>query len=406
MRHSAAIADRATKENWPVVKLGTVVEHRKEFIEIDDVQRYKRCRVQLHAKGVIERDEIEGALIKTKRQQVCRAGEFLVAEIDAKVGGFGLVPPELEGAIVSGHYFLFTIDESSLDPGFLHYYSKTPMFRDQVAARGSTNYSAVRPKQVLDYVLPIPHLEEQHRIVAKIERLAAKIEEVTRLRLSASNATEKLLENAAGAVFEELAKNHSVRPFSDFQPHVTSGPRSWSQYYASEGYRFYRAQDVGANGTVVHDNKQFLKPPGGNVGRRAMPKSGDILFVITGATIGRTAVFPENSEPGFVNQHVALCRLPANVISPEFVWWGLRSPQGKRQVLGQKYGQGKPGLNLTNIRSLELPFPELDVQIKAVEKLDVLASRVSLASKAQARTTTELDALLPSILDKAFRGEL
>ena len=77
---------------WPMVKLGEVVRHRKEFITIDDLTSYKRARVQLHAQGIVLPDEVEGAAIKTKKQQVCRAGEFLVAEIDAKVGGFGKVP--------------------------------------------------------------------------------------------------------------------------------------------------------------------------------------------------------------------------------------------------------------------------------------------------------------------------
>ena len=96
---------------WPAVSLGEVLKHRKEFITIDDSQEYKRCRIQLHAKGIVLRDLIEGARIKTKEQQVCRAGEFLVAEIDAKVGGFGIVPEDLDGAIVSSHYFLFEIDQ-------------------------------------------------------------------------------------------------------------------------------------------------------------------------------------------------------------------------------------------------------------------------------------------------------
>ena len=70
---------------WPITPLSDVLRHRKEFITIDDTHQYKRCRVQLHAKGVLLRDAVSGADIKTKKQQVCRAGEFLVAEIDAKM---------------------------------------------------------------------------------------------------------------------------------------------------------------------------------------------------------------------------------------------------------------------------------------------------------------------------------
>jgi len=83
---------------WERVKLGEVMTHRKEFITIDDLTHYKRCRVQVRAQGIVLRDKVIGADIKTKKQQVCCAGEFLVAEIDAKVGGFGLVPEELNGA--------------------------------------------------------------------------------------------------------------------------------------------------------------------------------------------------------------------------------------------------------------------------------------------------------------------
>ncbi|MEZ6064146.1 MAG: hypothetical protein R3B90_00215 [Planctomycetaceae bacterium] len=149
---------------WPLVPLGDVVTHRKEFICIDDLTRYKRCRVQLHAKGVVLRDEVEGAVIKTKSQQVCREDEFLVAEIDAKVGGFGIVPAELDGAVVSSHYFLFTPHSEKLLPSFLDYYSRTPSFREQVSARGSTNYAAIRPSHVLGYSIPLPPISEQRRL--------------------------------------------------------------------------------------------------------------------------------------------------------------------------------------------------------------------------------------------------
>ncbi len=82
---------------WPKARLGEALRHRKEFITIDDLTSYKRPRVQLHVQGIVLRDEVPGALIKTKTQQVCRTGDFLVAEIDAKVGGIGIVPESLDG---------------------------------------------------------------------------------------------------------------------------------------------------------------------------------------------------------------------------------------------------------------------------------------------------------------------
>lgn len=166
----------------PTARLSEVLRHRKEFITIDDLTNYKRPRVQLHVQGIILRDEIPGALIKTKTQQVCCAGEFLVAEIDAKVGGFGIVPQSLDGSIVSSHYFLFAIDEAKLDRRFLDFFIRTPVFREQVAAQGSTNYAAIRPAHVLGYEIPLPPLAKQRRVVTRIEELAAQVHKARTLR--------------------------------------------------------------------------------------------------------------------------------------------------------------------------------------------------------------------------------
>jgi type I restriction enzyme S subunit len=84
--------------NWKQINFSEIVNHRKEFITIDDLNTYKRPRVQLHARGIIIRDEITGSDIKTKSQQVCRAGEFLVAEMQ-KLGDLELFLMSLMGLL-------------------------------------------------------------------------------------------------------------------------------------------------------------------------------------------------------------------------------------------------------------------------------------------------------------------
>ena len=391
---------------WPTRPLCDVLMHRKEFILVDDLTAYKRCRVQLHAAGVVLRDTISGSELKTKKQQTCRAGDFLVAEIDAKVGGFGIVPPELEGAVVSSHYFLFEVDETKVLRQFLDYFIRTPLFHQQVAAQGSTNYAAIRPSHVLGYEMPLPSLTEQRRIVVRIEELAAKIVEARGLRKMNLAATQATLMGAIGSTFRDLGTKHERRTLGSFDPHVTSGPRNWAKHYDPGGERFYRAQDIGANWEVLNDNKVFVSPPPGHQGRSASLKVGDLMLVITGATVGRCAVYKEDMESGFVSQHVAICRLPAGDINPKFALWGLRSPEGQAQLIGQRYGQGKPGLNLSNVRSISLPVPPISEQQNVVLSLDGLQFRIDLLKRLQTETATELEALLPSILNKAFKGEL
>ncbi|MBI3682795.1 MAG: restriction endonuclease subunit S [Acidobacteria bacterium] len=107
-----------------------------------------------------------------------------------------------------------------------------------------------------------------------------------------------------------------------------------------------------------------------------------------------------------MNQHVAVCRFARPDIAPRFVLWGLRGPTGQEQLLDQRYGQGKPGLNLNNIRAIELPIPDLAEQLRIVDCLDRLEARVKALDELREKRDAELHALLPAILDRAFRREL
>jgi len=103
----------------PLVLFSDFVKLRKHFITVLESQSYDRVTVQFHTKGIIKRDTILGSQIKTKKQQVIRAYDLLVAEIDAKLGGFGIVPPELDGSIVSSHYFAYEVDTAIIDLDYL-----------------------------------------------------------------------------------------------------------------------------------------------------------------------------------------------------------------------------------------------------------------------------------------------
>ncbi|MBI5366571.1 MAG: restriction endonuclease subunit S [Planctomycetes bacterium] len=174
--------------SYPTAKLGRFLRHRSEFILIDDLASYRRARVQLHGKGIVLRDTVTGSEVKTKKQKVARAGEFLVAEIDAKVGGFGIVPPELDGAVVSSHYFLFEIDEFQCLRGWLDAFIRSGQLEEQVVARGSTNYAAIRPEQVAEFEIPLPPVTEQSRVLGQV----GKVDALVTLQAQVQQVVERL----------------------------------------------------------------------------------------------------------------------------------------------------------------------------------------------------------------------
>lgn len=377
---------------WRTVQLGEVVVHRKEFVEIDDLSKYKRCRVQLHAQGVVLRDNVEGSLIKTKKQQVCRTSEFLVAEIDAKMGGFGLVPPELDGAVVSSHYFLFAPQRDRLDPRFLGYYSRTPAFRDQIESRGSTNYAAIRPSHVLGYTIPLPPLEEQRRIVDRVDRLSAKIDEADILSRQSESTSYALLMS----FFKRFAGTSPRRPLGEVAPLV----RRPAEVDVAAQYPQVSVRSFGRgtfhNPPLLGSEITWQKPH--------LVKAGDILVSNIKAWEGAIAVAGEDDDGRF-GSHRYLTFVPVDgVATANFLCFYLLSPEGLYHV-----GEASPGsadrnrtLSSKKMLDIEVPVPQYADQLR----FDALLQKVRMTSEVHLRVTTARNAMLPAILDRAFKGEL
>lgn len=396
-------------KSWPLVALGEVLTHRKEFIKINDLDTYKRCRVKLHAQGIVLRDAVAGAEIKTKKQQVCKAGEFLVAEIDAKVGGFGIVPDELNGSIVSSHYFVFGIDESKLNRSFLDFYSRTLAFRNQVAAQGSTNYAAIRPNDVLGYSIPLPPLAEQQRIVARIEELAAKIEEARGLRRQAVEAAKALLNSQLRIKFESMTLKHGTSRLDNLIVEAGYGSSEKSTPERIKGaVPVLRIPNVASERLKLDDLKYTCLSQ--KDCERLLLKDGDILVVRTNGSIdlvGRCAVVFNLPEPMAFASYMIRLRLDKNSIDATFAQRMLRYLRTSGQLIDfARTSAGQYNVSLGRLRSAEIPLPPVSEQQHIVIYLDGLQAKVDALKRLQAEIAAELDAMLPSILDKAFRGDL
>jgi len=393
-----------------LVPLGEVIRQRKQSILIDDTATYKRCRVQLHAKGIVLRDQVTGAEIKTKQQQVCRAGEFLVAEIDAKVGGFGIVPPELEGAIVSSHYFLFELDERRLERKFLDYFIRTPAFRDQVEAQGSTNYAAVRPKDVLAYQIPLPPLAEQRRIVARVDAIAARIEAARTLRQQAMGETNRVYFGAL-ATFMQVSQQGWVQ--TTVQEIILGIDAGWSprceDLPAKEGeWGVLKTTSVQWCEFRPAENKRL--PPQMKPRPEYEVREGDVLVTRAGPRkrVGVVAAVRQNAPNLTISDKLIRLHPNPNKLDSRFLELALASPFSQEHLVHRKTGLADAQVNISQAILLSTPIalPPLPEQRRIVAELDALQAKVDALRQMQEASGRELDALLPAVLDRAFKGQL
>lgn len=392
----------------PVVSLREFLTQRKEFFIIDDFSKYKRARVQSHGQGIVLRDEVYGSEIKTKKQQAARPGEFLVAEIDAKVGGFGIVPPALGGVVVSSHYFLFQINENKCSKEWLNWFVRYNSLEEQTRAQGSTNYAAIRPADVLNFEIPLPPLTEQRRIVAHIESLARRVDEAQRLREEADIEAAALHGTFAAKALKEVstAPKHSIAGICEVRGGIQKSP--------------VRLPDKNPTPylTVAHVQRNFIdvssEPRYFEVSLDELPRwkleIGDLLIIEGNGSadqIGRVALYRGELGTCVHQNHVIRARPNHEIILSEYLNMYLNSPLGQDEV--QKRSRTTSGLrtlSVGRIREIEIPVPPLDEQRRIVAYLDGLQAKVNALRELQFASGEELSALMPSILDKAFKGEL
>ena len=190
---------------------------------------------------------------------------------------------------------------------------------------------------------------------------------------------------------------------------VTSGSRGWAEFYSTSGAGFIRAQNI-RFGKLLLNDLAFVNPPTNSEGSRTQVKRGDLLIVITGAGVTNPALLECDLEEAYVSQHVGLARPTDPQLSPWFLLCLMADAGGRAELVERAYGAGKPGLNLENIRLLQVPLPPLAEQHRIVAKVDELMAlcdrlEASLTTSDQTRTRL-LEATLAEALAPASISEM
>ena len=157
------------KSNFDFEKLGTAIKRRKDQMTVEDGKKYKRITIKTKCGGVVVRDEVLGEEIKTKNQYYVRTGQLAVSKIDARNGTFGIVPPEADGAIITGNFWVFDVNPELADVNYLILLLSSNVFVRawMECSNGSGNRLYLQENKFLNYRIPLPNINAQIQIVTK-----------------------------------------------------------------------------------------------------------------------------------------------------------------------------------------------------------------------------------------------
>jgi type I restriction enzyme, S subunit len=364
-------------------------------------------------------------------------GDLLVNRVNSRelVGKSAVVPNGLQTCVFESKNIRLRLRREAVCPAFVNYrllLSGSRYFTHN--AQQVVGMASISQPQVAAFEIPLAPLAEQRRILAKLEKLLGQVDTcrqrlakipvlLKRFRQSVLAAAcsgrltadwraenpdgEPLAVDAEADVetAEDFPVDWRTTRLGELTTLVTSGSRGWARYYADSGSTFIRAQNINSDVLNLEDIA-FVRPPTSAEGLRTKVQQHDILITITGANVTKSALVEMPLGDAYVSQHVALVRL-RDVRLAKFLFHCIVSPaHARKQLHAATYGQGKPGLNLDNIRDVVVGLPPIAEQQEIVRRVEAL---FALADQIEARfekARQQVEKLAPSLLAKAFRGEL
>lgn len=260
-----------------------------------------------------------------------------------------------------------------VDPKYLYFYliSVKDYFANN--AVGAT-VKSLRRRHFTELEVPLPSLEKQREIVAKLDSAFDEFESAQN-HLKHRNDLYLILE--AGFIDDRLSRNREnfeVQLLEDVTSKIGSGatPRGGEESYKAEGISLIRSLNVYDDGfrerKLAHIDENQAKALS-----NVEVQIGDVLLNITGASIARTCIAPADYLPARVNQHVAIIRPKPEIILSEYLHFLLRSQSMKNKLLGvgNSGGSTRQALTKVDLEKTVIGYPsKIDYQRKTVEELN------------------------------------
>jgi len=243
---------------------------------------------------------------------------------------------------------------------------------------GKTTFKHINQENLAKFKIPLPPLEEQKRIVSRLEQLIGRVEEAKRFRKAAKEETEKIMQAALNKVFSRAKRE------------------AWKQIRLREiaRVRYGKAKPkevgnvpvVGSGGIYAYTSKALVDFPTLVIGRKGT--AGEVWMMDIPCWPSDTTFYLEWRD--------------FSSVDPCFVFWHLKFIR----VSGGRAKTTLPSLLRQELEDYLLFLPPLEKQKRIVAYLNKISEKVESLKELQLATDVALENLVPIILDKAFRGQL
>lgn len=305
--------------------------------------------------------------------------------------------------IASGEWIQFRSDQ--IYPNYLrHFLVSDPFhlkFMKTVSGVGGSLLRA-RPKEVYRIKIPLPPLEEQKRIA----RILDTADEIRTKRRQSIEELDRLAQSVFLDMFGDSVTNPKgweTTTIKKVSSKVGSGatPTGGNDSYKESGISLIRSLNV-YDGVFKKKGLAFIDDAQAKKLNNVIVEPNDVLLNITGASVARVCRVPSDILPARVNQHVSIIRTTEKMNAYYLEYLLMSGPMKTNLLKIGETGATRQAITKSQILSLEIPLPSVNLQKKFASIIQAIEDQKSLHQQ----HLTELDNLFASLQSRAFNGTL
>jgi type I restriction enzyme S subunit len=344
------------------------------------------------------------------RKGIAKDKDVLFAH-NATVGPVAILRTDEEKVVLGTSLTYYRCDGSHILPEYLAHYMRSSMFTSQyVQVMGQSTRNQVPITKQREFFHVIPPVREQQRISIILDEAFEGI-------ATAKTNAEKNLQNARAlfeshlqSVFTQRGEGWVKNRLKSITTKIGSGatPRGGEESYKAEGISLIRSLNVHDLG-FKYAKLAFLDAAQADELSNVEVQPRDVLLNITGASVARCTIVPEDVIPARVNQHVSIIRPIADKLDANFLHYTLISKPYKDELLktGEEGGSTRQAITKAQIQEFSVEYPATLREQKAiVARLDAMLAETQRLATIYERKLAALDELKKSLLHQAFSGKL
>lgn len=385
---------------FPLVSLSKILKRAKEPITVEEGRLYKRITVRLYGQGVLQRDELYGKDIGTKKQYIAHDSQLIVSRIDARNGAFGLVPNELDGAIVTNDFWLFDIHDAM--PQYLALLLSSEFLQQywQSQSSGTTNRQRLNEMDFLASKIVLPSLAIQQKLIDKYNYSMRQAMELQRNAKDVENNINRYLVHMLEAVQEEkwsistrmlfttrlqslqrwdvwansgeyISSKYKTRPFRYFTIGNPMYGASEKAIKKRSDVRYIRITDIQEDGSLGED---FVSAA--NIDPKYLLRDGDFLIARSGNTVGKTFLYSTDYGKAIYAGYLVRYVIDREKIDPQYLLYYTKCIIFKTWIKNNQRIFGQPNINGQEYLSAPVILPPLEIQKEIVKEIQTLRKRI------------------------------